>query len=74
MDKLSFAKKLKRDQTETERRMWFLLRGRRFHEIKFRIQQPMGKYIVDFVCFDQKLIIELDGSQHGLPENIEKTK
>ena len=38
--------------------------------MKFRRQQPIGPYVVDFVCFEKKLIVELDGSQHGLEENI----
>jgi very-short-patch-repair endonuclease len=41
------------------------LADRRFHGFKFRRQQPIGPYIADFVCFDAKLAIELDGSQHG---------
>ncbi len=50
--------------------MWYAFRDRRFVGYKFRRQQPIGPYIVDFVCFDAKLVIELDGSQHGLPENV----
>ncbi|MBI1330097.1 MAG: DUF559 domain-containing protein [Alphaproteobacteria bacterium] len=63
-----FARKLRRDQTDVERKLWQALRGRAFHGFKFRRQQPIGPYIADFVCFDRKLIIELDGGQHGLPE------
>lgn len=74
MDKLLFAKKLRRNQTISEAKMWDLLRGRRFAGIKFRRQQPIDKYIVDFVSFDKKLIIEVDGIQHSFPENIEKDK
>jgi very-short-patch-repair endonuclease len=44
--------------------MWALLRGRRFSGFKFRRQQPLGPYIVDFLCKDRSLIIELDGGQH----------
>ena len=42
---------------------------------KFRRQQPIGKYIVDFVCLDKKLIVEVDGSQHGdqIPYDNERT-
>lgn len=63
--KHEFARKLRREQTDVERKLWHALRGRRFHAFKFRRQQPIGPYIADFVCFEAKLIIELDGSQHG---------
>ncbi|GAA0539750.1 adenine-specific DNA-methyltransferase [Rhizomicrobium palustre] len=63
--KHSFARKLRREQTDVERKLWYALRDRRFQGFKFRRQQPVGTYIVDFVCFDAKLIIELDGGQHG---------
>jgi len=45
--------------------MWRLLRDRRLGGFKFRRQEQLGRYIVDFVCFEQKLIVELDGSQHA---------
>ena len=61
----TFARKLRRDQTDVERKLWSALRNRRFHEFKFRRQQPIGPYVVDFVCFRRNLVIELDGSQHG---------
>ena len=67
--KHDFARQLRRDQTDVERKLWYALRGRRFHGFKFRRQQPVGPYVVDFVCFESKLIVELDGGQHGLPEN-----
>ena len=67
--KHAFARQLRREQTDVERKLWLALRDRRFHKLKFRRQQPIGPYVVDFVSFEAKLIIELDGSQHGLPEN-----
>lgn len=63
-DKRDFARKLRRDMTDVEKKLWSALRSRRFENYKFRRQVPIGKYIVDFVCQDRKLIIELDGSQH----------
>lgn len=45
--------------------MWRLLRDRRFERYKFRRQSPVEQYIVDFVCFEKRLIIEIDGSQHA---------
>ena len=58
------ARKLRREQTEAERKLWFLLRNRRLMGLKFRRQFPIGNYIADFCCFEKKLIVELDGSQH----------
>ncbi|MGH7813766.1 MAG: endonuclease domain-containing protein [Candidatus Binataceae bacterium] len=58
------ARKLRGTQTEAERKLWFLLRNRRLRGIKFRRQFPVGPYIADFCCFQRKLIVELDGSQH----------
>jgi len=65
-----FARQLRRNQTDVERKLWFALRDRRFGRAKFRRQEPIGPYIVDFVCFEAKLVIELDGSHHGLEENM----
>lgn len=63
-NKRDFARKLRREMTDVEKKLWFALRSRRFENYKFRRQVPIGKYVVDFVCQDRKLIIELDGSQH----------
>jgi very-short-patch-repair endonuclease len=68
--KHDFAKKLRREQTEVERKLWSALRNRQFDGFKFRRQQPLGPYIADFVCFGAKLIIELDGDQHGSDKGI----
>jgi|ERR1051325_4639345 very-short-patch-repair endonuclease len=51
--------------TDAERRLWFLLRDRRFAGAKFRRQAPVGRYIADFVCLRRKRIVEADGSQHS---------
>ena len=59
------ARQMRRDPMDAEKRMWRLLRDRRLGRFKFRRQEALGSYIVDFVCFDQKLIVELDGSQHA---------
>jgi len=50
--------------TDAERKLWRLLRSRRFEEFKFRRQQALGPYVADFVCFDRRLIIEVDGGEH----------
>ena len=67
--KHEFARRLRREMTDFERTLWYALRDRRFLSRKFRRQQPISPYIVDFVCFETKLVIELDGGQHALPEN-----
>ncbi|MBX7111425.1 MAG: endonuclease domain-containing protein [Dehalococcoidia bacterium] len=50
--------------TDAERALWQALRRRRFAGHKFRRQQPLGHYVVDFVCLEQRLIVEVDGSRH----------
>lgn len=57
------ARDLRRNQTDVEQKLWLSLRNRRM-ENKFRRQHPVPPYVVDFVCIEKKLIIELDGSQH----------
>jgi adenine-specific DNA-methyltransferase len=61
------ARELRKNMTEAERILWKHLRLRQFAGHKFRRQQPIGQYIVDFVCFEKRLIIEVDGSQHSEP-------
>jgi very-short-patch-repair endonuclease len=61
---LRFAKQLRKDMTDAEKKLWYALRDRRFESFKFRRQVPVGKYIADFICQDCKLIVEVDGSQH----------
>src|SRR5487761_2642305 len=58
------ARSLRRGMTDAERRIWSRLRAHRFVCASFRRQVPIGSYIVDFVSFDARLIIEIDGSQH----------
>jgi len=60
------AKRLRKGLTETERYLWKYLRSRQLGGYKFRRQQPIGKYIVDFVNFERKVIIEVDGGQHSV--------
>ncbi|MGH7779167.1 MAG: endonuclease domain-containing protein [Candidatus Binataceae bacterium] len=61
---LAHARRLRRDMTEAEQAIWKRLRGRRFVNLKFRRQFPIGPYIADFCCFERKLVVELDGGQH----------
>jgi len=60
-------RELRRNQTDAEARLWHFLRNRRLHGLKFHRQYGIGRYILDFYCFDIKLAIELDGGQHAAP-------
>lgn len=60
-----FSRILRRNQTETEARLWSRLRNRQLDGRKFRRQFPIGGYIADFVSIEAKLVIELDGGQHS---------
>ena len=62
---LAKAKRLRRDLTEAERKLWKVLRSRQFEGAKFRRQQPIGPFIADFVCHENRLIVEADGGQHA---------
>jgi very-short-patch-repair endonuclease len=58
------ARRLRRDQTDAERRLWMHPRRHQLG-VQFRRQHPIGPYIVDFCCVERMLIVELDGGQHG---------
>lgn len=68
------AKDLRKNLTSAEEVLWYYLRAKRFLGTKFKRQVPIGNYIVDFVCFEKKLIIELDGSQHLQDNSIKYDK
>ena len=59
------ARELRLNPTEAEKRLWSMLRDRRMPAFKFKRQFVIDPYIVDFVCFERRLIIETDGSQHA---------
>ena len=61
-----FAKSLRKKSTLVESLLWSRLRARQLQGIKFRRQQPIGNYIVDFVSFEKRIVIELDGGQHKM--------
>ena len=64
------AKQLRKDSTDAERGLWRVLRSRQLAGYKFRRQQPLGPFIVDFVCFEARLVVEIDGGQHGEKEQL----
>jgi very-short-patch-repair endonuclease len=72
MNPTTNARRLRRLQTDEERELWRALRAGRFAGFKFRRQHPQGKYILDFYCPVAKLSVELDGAQHGFPENQQR--
>jgi very-short-patch-repair endonuclease len=59
---------MRREPTDAEARMWKLLRDHRLANFKFRRQVPFQNFILDFVCFERRLVIEIDGSQHSSSE------
>jgi very-short-patch-repair endonuclease len=65
----SRARQLRRNPTDVERLLWQRLRFWQVDDYKFRRQQPLGNYIVDFVCLQKRLIIEVDGGQHAQEVN-----
>ena len=68
------ARKLRKNQTPQEAKIWSLLRNHRYKNLAFKRQHPIGDYIVDFICLEKKLIIEIDGGQHNQPNDIEYDK
>ena len=62
---LKRARKMRREMTPAERKLWYALRDRRLTGIKFRRQVVIGNYIADFVCQQHKMIVEADGGQHN---------
>lgn len=71
---IELSRKLRKEQTPWEKKLWMYLKGRKFFGIKFRRQVVIGEYIYDFSSFEKKLIIELDGAQHKELENGLKDK
>jgi len=60
------ARRLRKNSTNTEQHLWGHLRDRQLENFKFRRQHAIGKYVVDFVNLERKVVIELDGGQHAL--------
>ena len=66
----NIARNLPKRSTEAEKLLWSRLRARQLDGLKFRRQQPIGNHVVDFVCLEKGVIVEVDGSQHA----VEKAK
>ena len=69
MKRVPIARRLRRDMTDAERRLWSRLRNRQLLGLKFRRQMVLEGFIADFACVEARLVIELDGGQHA--ENVE---
>lgn len=68
------ARKLRQNSTEAEKYLWSRLKRKQFLGLKFRRQQVIENYIVDFLCFEKRIIIELDGGQHAdNPKDLDRT-
>ncbi len=65
---------LRQTITPAENFLWQQIRNRKLNKMKFKRQHSIGNYIVDFYCASSRLIIELDGEVHNVPEQIEKDK
>ena len=67
------ARRLRRNQTDAERVLWFRLRDRRLNGLKFKRQVPIAGYVADFCCDEARLIIEVDGGQHAVQDESKRT-
>ena len=70
---IKFAKAMRHQPTNAEAIIWTALRGARLQGCKVKRQQPIGVYIVDFVCFECELVVEIDGGQHDVSEDLART-
>lgn len=68
------AQQLRKNLTKAENLLWQKLRNRQFEDFKFRRQQPVGSYIVDFVNFEKRMVIEVDGGQHAILKDKDKKR
>jgi very-short-patch-repair endonuclease len=68
------AKNLRKTSTFAERLLWRHLRAKQVEGYKFRKQEPIGNYVVDFVCYEKRIIIEVDGSQHQIKTDKDRIR
>ncbi len=67
-------RELRQNSSDAEKRLWYFLRAKRLNGYKFRRQHPIHPFVVDFVCLEKKLIIELDGGQHATQQHYDYDK
>ncbi len=70
----TIAKELRKRSTDAEKLLWKYLRLEQLEGLKFRRQQPIDNYIVDFVCFEKRIIIEVDGGQHSVEKEKDRER
>ena len=68
------ARTLRRDSTEAEKLIWAAVRNRQLGGFKFRRQWSVGPFVVDLACIEAKLVVELDGGQHGGARDADRTR
>ncbi|MGE4154568.1 MAG: endonuclease domain-containing protein [Hydrogenophaga sp.] len=68
------ARELRGRMTEAENLLWLQLKGRRFQGFKFRRQRPLGPYVLDFICLEAGLVIEIDGGQHDAQQVYDQAR
>jgi len=68
------ARELRKNQTDVQAKLWFRLRGRQIAGAKFRRQYPIGHFIADFCCYEQRLVMELDGGQHAEARTLDQRR
>jgi len=68
------ARELRKNQTDVETKLWSRLRGRQVAGAKFRRQYPIGHFIADFCCYEQRLVVELDGGQHAEARTLDQRR
>jgi len=68
------AKRLRRTMTDAEKRLWTAVRAHRFHGLHVRRQVPIAGYIVDFVCQERRLIVEIDGATHSTDAELARDR
>ena len=70
---LAIARKLRKQCTDAELRLWYYLRAKRTLNLKWRRQHPVPPYVADFYCHQAKLVVELDGGQHEEEHDTHRT-
>ncbi len=68
------ARRLRRDQTPIEARLWKVLRAGRLTGFKFRRQHPVGRYVTDFCCEEARLVVEVDGDSHAEQQDYDQAR
>jgi very-short-patch-repair endonuclease len=74
LPKIAFARKLRPEMTDAERKLWYALRGHRLHGLQFRRQAPCGPFVADFLCHAARLVVELDGATHSTDAELSRDR